>query len=203
MKQLLESLVGKTTPELSSKNFGVTAVTIYMYGSVNVSNGAFSKTIEFNVSLSGTYFGKDVISIDDWEIQDYYDTMLGEIPVDDVRQLRETLNGSGLSTLAKALDLDNKQIAKLLAKGVEESKEFKGLYGKNAIVFDALTEEEQEVYRLQHVIDNYDDTSINHFNIKKYLEVEETEDEEGNKVETKVKPSLEKLKEVLKDLKKK
>lgn len=203
MKQLLESLVGKTTPELTSSNFGVGSVRLELYGTVNISNGAFSKTIEFNTWVEDTMYAPNIKSLMDWDIQDYYDTKLGDIPVDNVSQLRETLNGSGLSTLAKALDFDNKQIGMQIAKGIQESPQFKKLCGKDAIIWDALTEEEQEPYKLQYAIDNYDRINENNTVFNSIVETEEYTDEEGNTRTRKIKPTLAQVKKALKKLKNK
>lgn len=203
MKQLLESLVGKTTPELTSSRFEVGSVRLELYGSVNISNGAFSKTIEYSTWIEDTMYGPKIKSLMDWDIQDYYDTKLGELPVDDVRQLRETLNGSGLSTLAKALDFDNRQIGIQIAKGIQESEDFKSIYGEDAIMWEALTDNNQEQYKLQYAIDNYDTINENYHGFNNIIETEEYMDDEGNVRTRRIKPTLAEVKKALKDLKKK
>ena len=95
------------------------------------------------------------IDFDDWDWEEN-GTKLGGLPIDSLHQLKQTLQTSGLTTLANSLGFDDAEIRKAIFSAVENSKGFKKQFGKNAKFWRALTDAEQKLVRLSYVIDNFD-----------------------------------------------
>ena len=156
-------------------------------GEVALTKGNFEQTQNYYFNrCEVTRYG--YVECDDWDIEEGY-SKLGGLPIDSLHQLKETLINSGLSTLANSLGFDDAEKRKAVFLAIENSKNFKKQYGKNAKVWRALTDAEQKVVRLGYVIENFD-TSGDHdkrnFGIKSY-------DEEGEEIKNYV-PRLDELK---------
>ena len=55
---------------------------------------------------------------------------------------------------------------------------FKDIFGKKARMFHNLSDEEKNKVKLKYVIDNYEQMSIGHFDVRDFL----ITDDEGNKI---------------------
>jgi len=93
--------------------------------------------------------------IDDYEYETQ-STMLGDLPIDNLNKLIQTLNDSGLSTLANSLGFSQEDIANAMRIHVQNHKTFKLVYGKKVELWDLLTQEERQAEMLVHAINNYD-----------------------------------------------
>jgi c-di-AMP phosphodiesterase-like protein len=93
--------------------------------------------------------------IDDYEYETQ-STMLGDLPIDNLNKLIQSLNDSGLSTLANSLGFSQEEIANAMRIHVQNHKTFKLVYGKKVELWDLLTQEERQAEILVHVINNYD-----------------------------------------------
>ena len=162
-------------------------ISISLRGEVAVTKGNFEQTFSYWVNnCEQTRFG--FVDCDDWDY-DEQSTTLGGLPIDNISQLKQTLETSGLRTLANSLGFEETERRHAIFVAVESSKGFKKQFGKNAKFWRALTDAEQKLIRLGYVIDNFD-TSHDHdkrnFGIKSY-------DEEGEEIRNYV-PTLEELK---------
>lgn len=96
-----------------------------------------------------------LVNIDDYEYETQ-SVMLGDLPIDSLSNLTQTLINSGLSTLAKGLQLSFEEIHNAMCIHVQKHKIFKAVYGKKAVLWDLLSEQEREEETLAHVLNNYD-----------------------------------------------
>jgi hypothetical protein len=120
----------------------------------------------FKVDLS--YYGRmyktrheNFIGIDDWEIQDQSNIMIGDLPIDSITQLRTKLIESGLSTLANSIGFTVKEEENTLFEVIQNHSYFKKMYGKNAKLWKLLSEDEQMLLDLKYVCNNFE-TCGNH-----------------------------------------
>ena len=165
-----------------------TDISVSLRGEVEVSKGNFEQSFTYWANnCEMTQFG--VVNCDEYNYEEN-STKLGGLPIDSLHQLKQTLQTSGLTTLANSLGFDDAEIKKAIFSAVENSKGFKKQFGKNAKFWRALTDAEQKLVRLGYVIDNFD-TCYEHdkrqFGIKSYDE--EDDEEIKNYV-----PTLEELK---------
>lgn len=145
-----------TQVESSNANLSVSAE---FHGSIDVSKGALKMNIQFFARLYKTRY-YDFISIDDWEVQGTTDIEFDGVPVDDLSALKVSMRNSGLSTLAKGLEIEDNQIKKEIATQIGQSKLFKSIYGKTSMMFDTLSEEHKKKVYLRFAIDNYNNEAI-------------------------------------------
>lgn len=124
-------------------------------GRFTIERGNFKQEISY-FARTHEKFGV-LAKIDDYEYETE-STMLGDLPIDNLDKLIQSLNGSGLSTLAKGLVLDIKDIENAMYIHVEKHKIFKAVYGKNAVLWDLLSAQEKEYETLAHILfsNNYD-----------------------------------------------
>lgn len=164
-----------------------TDISISLRGEVSLTKGNFEQTFTYWVNnCEMTRYG--LVDCDDYDYEQN-ETKLGGLPIDSLHQLKQTLQTSGLTTLANSLGFDDAEIKKSMFLVVENSKGFKKEFGKNAKFWRALSNAEQTLVRLNYTIDNYD-TCHEHdkrqFGIKSY-------DDEGEEIKNYV-ATLEELK---------
>lgn len=181
---------------------------VNLCGSTTITKGGLSYTLCFYAYL-GDMAIKNAVTIEDFDVNDSYDYTFNGIPVDNMQSLRNTLTNSGLSSIAKSLEVEWKDERKAVAKEVEKNKLFKKIFGKDAFVWEALTEHEQKLLKLQHFIDNYETIDVGSWIIKDFVTEENKLDEEGmvitqgedkRPIKVRIKPSRESLKELYVEL---
>ena len=162
-------------------------ISVSLRGEVAVTKGNFEQTFSYWVNnCEPTRFG--FVDCDDWDY-DEQSTKLGGLPIDNIGQLKQTLETSGLRTLANSLGFEETERRHAIFVAVESSKGFKKQFGKNAKFWRALTDAEQKLVRLNYAIENYDtcgEHDKRQFGIKSY-------DDEGEEIKNYV-PTLEELK---------
>jgi hypothetical protein len=84
--------------------------------------------------------------------------MLGDLPIDNLGKLIQTLNDSGLSTLAKGLGFESDDIENAMRIHVQNHKFFKAVYGEKAGLWELLSVEEKQYETLAYILfsNNYD-----------------------------------------------
>lgn len=132
--------------------------------------------------------------IDDYETEQEKCT-LGELPIDSLSKLVQTLNDSGLTTLGNSLGFTNEEITSAMRHHIQEHKIFKAVYGKKSELWDLLTKEEQQAEILVYTINNYDTCGDWY---KRQCDVVVL-DEEGNAIPNAI-PTIEQLKEKFEQL---
>ena len=140
-----KSIIEDVSPELNGK--------------FTMKRGNFTIDLDYYVRLyERTLNNKTqiVISIDDWEIQDRTNAMLGDLPIDNVDSLQTQLRNSGLSTLANKIGFNHDEEKQALFEVIKNHKYFKLLFGKNAILWDLLSKDEQKLMELKYVCENYE-----------------------------------------------
>lgn len=130
-----------------------TDISVSLRGEVEVSKGNFEQSFTYWANnCEMTRFG--LVDCDDYEYEEN-NTKLGGLPIDSLHQLKQTLQTSGLTTLANSLGFDDAEIRKAIFSAVENSKGFKKQFGKNAKFWKTLSDAEQKLIRLSYTIDNY------------------------------------------------
>jgi hypothetical protein len=162
-------------------------ISVSLRGEVAVTKGNFEQSFTYWCNnCEETRFG--FVDCDDWHYEENA-TKLGGLPIDYLHQLKQTLETSGLRTLANSLGFDDAEKRKAVFLAVENSKGFKKQFGKNAKFWRALTDAEQKLVRLGYTIENFDtcgEHDKRNFGIKSY-------DEDGEEIRNYV-PTLEELK---------
>jgi len=188
MENFLSKFANADT-QVQSSNANL-SVSPEFHGTIDISKGALKMKIGFYAKLYKTKY-ENFVSLDDWEVHDESNIEFDGIPVDDINALRQSMTNSGLSTLAKGLEINNNQIKKEIATQIGQSKPFKAVYGKTAVMHDTLSDEDKKKVWLKYAIDNYHSN-----NAKIEINMFSSEDEEGNKVA----PSYEQLVEMYNQL---
>jgi hypothetical protein len=176
-----------TQVQSSNANLSVSAE---FHGTIDISKGALKMKIGFYARLYKTRY-ENFVSLDDWEVYDTPGIEFDGVPVDDLSALKVSMRNSGLSTLAKGLEIEDNQIKKEIATQIGQSKLFKSIYGKTAVMHDTLSDEDKKKVWLKYAIDNYHSN-----NAKSEINMFSVENEEGNKVA----PSYEQLVEMYNQL---
>lgn len=194
MKNLFESFKN-SNKEVTSKDGSIYA-NITFHGGFTIVKGGLSQDISFYASVSQMQY-KGYVSIDDWEINDRTGASFNGLPVDSLRDLKSTLRGAGLSTVADSLDISNKEEELQIALQVSKDKIFKKVFGKDSIFWCTLSEDEQSILRLSDQIKKgkelYEKLSANAYFLKRFVTI----DEDDNKV----KPTFEELIVIVDELK--
>jgi hypothetical protein len=120
----------------------------------------------FKIDLS--YYGRmyetkheNVIDVDDWEIQDQTNIMIGDLPIDNLGKLKTQLIESGLSTLANSIGFTKDEENNALFEVIQNHKCFKKMYGKDAKLWRLFSIDEQMLLELKYVCNNFE-TCGNH-----------------------------------------
>ena len=175
MENFLSNFANANT-EVQSSNAKLN-VSAEFYGTIDLSKGALSMTINFYARLYKSRY-ENYVSLDDWDINETNNIKFNGAPIDNIDMLKSSLINSGLSTLASGLDVDNDAIKIQIANQIEQSSLFKALYGKKALMLDRLSEEEIKVIRLEFAIKNYDNKSLANYELGMFSVV----NEEGERV---------------------
>jgi len=152
----LKVLEGKT--ETKSITEGVSTE---LSGKFTMKRGNFSIDLDYYARLYERGLNdktKIVIAIDDWDIQDKTNAMLGDLPIDNgkVSSLQNELKNIGLSTLANKIGFNDDEEKQALCEVIKNHKYFKLIFGKNAILWESLTKDEQKLMELKYVCENYE-----------------------------------------------
>jgi hypothetical protein len=186
----LQVVTGEVKANLLDEN---TDISISLRGVVSLTKGNFEQTYNYWVNnCENTRYG--YVDCDDWD-WDEQSTKLGGLPIDSLSQLRQTLQNSGLSTLANSLDFEEEERRKAIFLTIQNSIGFQKQFGKKAKFWRFLSPDEQTLVRLSFAIDNFDtchEHDKRNFGIKSY-------DEEGEEIKHYV-PTLEELKELKESL---
>lgn len=165
-----------TNTEVKSNNANL-SVSPEFFGTIDINKGALTMKINFYARAHNMKYD-NCISLDDWDINDTTNISFSGMPIDSLSALKTMLINSGLTTVAKGLDITNDDHKREICIQLEQYKMFKYIFGKKARMFDLLSEEEKTNVKLKYAINNYDNMTIGSFDIKDFLVI----DEEGNKV---------------------
>lgn len=187
----LQVVSGEIKSELLNESIDIE---ISLRGEVSLTKGNFEQTF--------SYWGNDFqpnkfgfIDFQDWDY-DLQRTVLGGLPIDNINKLKETLNNSGLSTLATSLNFDDStEVRQGIFLAIENSKSFKKQFGKNAKFWRVLNDAEQKVVKLKYSIDKYDTCGTHDKMYFGIVGLDENEEPIKNYI-----PTLEELKELLETL---
>lgn len=162
--------------EVTSSNAKLSANPEF-YGTIDVAKGALTMKVHF-YARAGRMRYENCISLDDWDIHNTTDISFGGMPIDNLSALQLTMTNSGLTTIAKGLEVTDNELKKQICIQLEQFKMFKDVFGKKARLFLLLSKKEKTNAALEFAIDNYDKMTIGNSDILDFLVI----DEEGNKV---------------------
>lgn len=190
MSKFLEDLF------VTSGTIGVTSVSetasVEVSGKFIMQRGNFKQEYSY---WARTYDKLDNhAKIDDYEFETR-DTMLGELPIDNVYKLVNSLKESGLDTIANRIGFSNEEITRAMHQHIQNHKIFKAVYGKKVVLWDMLSKEEQQIEYTKFAINTFD-------TCPEYIKREcgfVGIDEEGNTIPNYI-PTIEELKEWLREL---
>ena len=159
-------LVGdKITTEIINEDFSVE-----LSGRLKMTKGSFSQVHTYWCRLYKIkYEGYvDFDEIDGEELE----CTLGNIPVDNVKKLKETLSNSGLSTLANSIGFSSEEFRGEVVKAMQKHKMLAVNFGKKAKIWDLVPKEEKTKIELEFAIDNYDDDTLVGYHFKRKFGIE-------------------------------
>lgn len=165
-----------TNTEVKSSNANL-SVSPEFWGTIDITKGALTMKINFYARAYKMKYD-NCISLDDWDINETTDISFGGMPIDSLSALKTMLINSGLTTVAKGLDITNDDHKREICIQLEQYKMFKDIFGKKARLYHLLSEEEKTNAKLKFAIDNYNRMTIGSLDIQDFLII----DEEGNKV---------------------
>jgi hypothetical protein len=184
----LQVVSGEVEVETIREGFG-----LEVNGAFKMTKGNFQQEFSYYARLYETNY-KNYIGVDDSNV-DEETCSLGGLPIDSINQLKKTLSESGLRTLSDSLGFSSHETDKGMYNTIQKHKDFVKSYGKKAVVWNLLSEEEQRVVKVKHAIDNYDTTHASH---KYNLGIVKLDDN-GNSISGYV-PTIDELKELLESL---
>ena len=176
-----------TNTEVTSNNANI-SISPEFHGTIDVIKGSLSVRLHFFARMYKTRYGSNLISLDDWDINGISDVSFAGMPIDNLDALKTTMTNSGLTTVANSLEINNKDYEKEVCVQISKQKIFNSIFGKDAIMYDILSDKEKTNIKLTYIMNNLEDISVNNCDLKDYL----VKDEDGNNV----KPTLEQLTEV-------
>lgn len=132
------------------------SLSLGLSGNLTIERGNFKTEVRYNVY--GLYQTRHagMIELDDWETENNGKTRLGDLPIDDLSKLKSQLIDSGLSTLSNQLGFTDEEEKTEVFKAIEKNKDFKTLFGKNARMWRLVPKDEQKLYELKFVCNNFD-----------------------------------------------
>ena len=152
MENLLKGLL-VVGGEIKMKSVSETA-SVELSGRFTIERGNFKQEFSY---WARTYNKLDNhAKIDDYE----YETQsasLGDLPIDNLNKLVQSLRDSGLDTLASKVGFSYEEIEQGMYQHIQNHKIFKGVYGESVILWDALTKEQQQLEYTKFAIKNFDD----------------------------------------------
>ncbi len=149
------------------------------YGTIDITKGLLSMTKNFYARLYKTRY-PDIVSLDNWDINETTDVKFSGLPIDSIDALRKSLSDSGLSTLSSGLEITDKDVSIQICLQIQETDAFKTIFGKDAVIMDTLSDNEQNKIRLKFAIDNYDDKRLGNYELGLFS----VTNEEGNRPAT-------------------
>lgn len=194
MNELFKSF-NNGNKKVTSKD-GSMSANITFHGSFTIEKGGLSQDISFYASVSGMQY-KGYVALEDWEINDRMGASFNGLPIDSVCDLKSTLRSSGLSTVAESLDISEKEEERQLALQVSKDKIFKKVFGKDAILWCTLSEDERSIIQLSAQIEkgeeSYDKLNASCYFLKRFVTIDEDDNQ--------VKPTFEELIVIVDELK--
>lgn len=192
MENFLSNFVNTNT-EVKSNNANL-SVSPEFWGTIDITKGALTMKIHFYARVYKMKYD-NCISLDGWDINDTSDISFGGMPIDNIELLKKTMTDSGLTTIAKGLDISNAELEKEICIQLEQYKMFKDIFGKKARMFTALSDADKKKTMIKFAIDKYESMTPNNEEVKDLVTI----DDEG----VKSIPTIETLKEVYNNLKNK
>jgi hypothetical protein len=202
MKNLFEQFANGGA-EVSSKEFCIDGISVEFYGNLTIVKGGLSYNASYSSRLYRMSNIEHCICFDDWDIQDTSNWAFNGVPIDNIVDFKNTLKSSGLSSVAESLEVGYKAEEVQLAINIQKSKEFKKFYGKNAVLFNALTIDEKSILKLEYCVSNYDKLKPSNWCVSEFTNKVEQVGDEGSTRIVSVVPPLEVLQEKLNELKSK
>ena len=126
-----------------------------LHGKFKMQRGEFQQEVAYYGRMYVTRHDDNLIGIDDWEIQEIRNVKLGELPIDNIHNFKKTLSDSGLTTLSNSIGFNNEEETQAIYNAIQNHKDFKKCYGKKAILWNTLSVDEQKLYDLKFVCNNF------------------------------------------------
>jgi hypothetical protein len=166
------------------------SLSLGLSGNLTIERGNFKTEVRYNVYGLYQTRHEGIVELDDWESENNCNTTLGDLPIDDLALLKTQLIQSGLTTLSNQLGFTDEEERTEVFKAIENNKDFKTLFGKNARLWRLLSKDEQKLYELKFVCNNFD-TCGDHMKkqVAAHYEIDNDVDGDGNEI--KIIPTLE------------
>jgi hypothetical protein len=124
-------------------------------GCIKLERGNFSMQISFYAKVYETKH-KGIVSIDDWDIHDTHDYVLGGLPIDNISAFKTKLTEWGVGRIGEKLKFTTDEEKRAIAMAMQEDESLKKLYGKKFKVLDLLSKDEQNLLDLQYIVANFE-----------------------------------------------
>jgi hypothetical protein len=131
--------------------------TLRYHGKFTIAKGDFIQSYSFWSDVSKMNY-EGFLSVEDLDYQ-VEETTLGGLVIDNINAFKDMLTKSGLTNVAKSIEIDHSEIMNFCCRRVSESKTVKRLFKAPFKVYDCLTDAEKKVVKLEHIIGKFDKSS--------------------------------------------
>jgi hypothetical protein len=130
------------------------SASLRLCGTITLTKGNFTQDFYYNATLCESSKYKGFVIVDDIDFDHSGETSLGALKIDNIYKFRQSLQESGLTSLANTLEFSREEIDNACNQVIAQSKLMKKTF-KGLALFDALSKEEQSLVELSYVIANY------------------------------------------------
>lgn len=159
--------------DVTSKDF-TGHVRVNFCGDITIMKGGLEQEMAYTAYTYPMNI-KGYVSFDDWDIQEQLSNSFNGLPIDDLYKFKKTLKESGLTTLADSLNVTDAETSKQIGLQLMNNPLFKKVYGKNAIMYETLSKDEQQILQLTNILkgDNFEKTTVHTYALRDYVTTDE------------------------------
>jgi hypothetical protein len=159
------SVGDKITTEAINENFSAE-----FSGKIKMTRGSFSQVRTYWVRAYRKKF-EGYVSLEEVDGEEL-ECMIGDVPIDNINKLKETLVNSGLNTLASNMGFSYEEFCETVTANIPKHTMFSVIFGTDAKLWELVPKEERFKIELKFAIDNYDDDTLVSNNFKRQFGIE-------------------------------
>jgi hypothetical protein len=126
-----------------------------LHGKFKMQRGEFQQECSWYGRMYNTRHDENIVGVDEYEIQEIRNVKLGELPIDDIRDFKKTLDSGGLKTLSNSIGFTDEEETQAIYNAILNHKDFKKMYSKKVVFWNNLTVEEKKLYDLKFVCKSF------------------------------------------------
>ena len=146
----LKIVQGEIKVESITEGFG-----LELHGKFKMQRGEFQQECSWYGRMYNTRHDENIVGVEEYEIQEIRNVKLGELPIDDIRDFKKTLDSGGLKTLSNSIGFTDEEETQAIYNAILNHKDFKKMYSKKVVFWNNLTVEEKKLYDLKFVCKSF------------------------------------------------